>query len=74
MGRLRMATRKELTAAVSERYRAATRAEKARILDEFVVVTGFTASTRCGCYDAARGHLQAGERGRGFMMKRNAMR
>lgn len=36
-----MATRKELTAAVSERYRASTRAEKARILDEFVVITGF---------------------------------
>lgn len=41
MGRLSMATRKELTAAVSERDRASTRAEKARILDEFVVVTGF---------------------------------
>ncbi|OBP73535.1 integrase [Mesorhizobium loti] len=41
MGRLSMATRKELTTAVSERYRASTRAEKARILDEFVVVTGF---------------------------------
>ncbi|APG86911.1 transposase (plasmid) [Sinorhizobium americanum CCGM7] len=36
-----MATRKELTAAVSERYRASTRTEKARILDEFVVFTGF---------------------------------
>ncbi|MGZ2442146.1 ISNCY family transposase [Sinorhizobium medicae] len=41
MGQLSMATRKELTAAVSERYRASTRAEKARILDEFVVITGF---------------------------------
>lgn len=41
MGRLSMATRKELTTAVSERYRASTRAEKARILDELVVVTGF---------------------------------
>ncbi|MQX90553.1 ISNCY family transposase [Sinorhizobium meliloti] len=40
MGQLSMATRKELTAAVSERYRASTRAEKARILDEFVVITG----------------------------------
>lgn len=36
-----MATRKELTAAVAERYRASSRADKARILDEFVVVTGF---------------------------------
>ncbi len=41
MGQLSMATRKELTAAVSERYRASTRTEKARILDEFVVITGF---------------------------------
>lgn len=41
MGRLSMATRKELTTAVSERYCASTRAEKARILDEFVVITGF---------------------------------
>ncbi len=36
-----MATRRELTAAVGERYRGSSRAEKARILDEFVVVTGF---------------------------------
>lgn len=36
-----MATRRELTAAVGERYRGSGRAEKARILDEFVVVTGF---------------------------------
>lgn len=37
-----MATRRELTAAVGQRYREASRrAEKARILDEFVVVTGF---------------------------------
>lgn len=40
MGRLSMATRKELTTAVSERYRASTRAEKARNLDEFVIITG----------------------------------
>jgi hypothetical protein len=40
MRRLSMATRKELTAAVAERYRSSTRAEKARILDEFVVITG----------------------------------
>jgi hypothetical protein len=36
-----MATRKELTAAVAERYGASDRAEKAWILDEFVVITGF---------------------------------
>lgn len=32
----------------------------------------FTASTRCGCYDAVKGRFQAGERGREYMMKRNA--
>jgi hypothetical protein len=36
-----MATRRELAAAVGQRYREASRAEKTRILDEFVVVTGF---------------------------------
>lgn len=36
-----MATRRELTAAVGQRYREASRAEKGRILDEFVVVMGF---------------------------------
>ncbi|MET4608689.1 hypothetical protein ABIB90_008197 [Bradyrhizobium sp. JR4.1] len=36
-----MATRRELTAAVAQRYREASRAEKARTLDEFVVVTDF---------------------------------
>jgi hypothetical protein len=36
-----MATRRELTAAVSERYRSSSLAEKARILDEFVLITGF---------------------------------
>jgi hypothetical protein len=35
-----MATRRELTAAVGQRYKEASRTEKARILDEFVVVTG----------------------------------
>ena len=41
MRQLSMATRGELTAAVGQRNRQASRAEKARILDEFVVVTGF---------------------------------
>lgn len=34
----------------------------------------FTASTRCGCCGATGESLQVGERGRGFMKKRNAMR
>jgi hypothetical protein len=36
-----MATRDELVAAVIERYSKGTQAEKGRILDEFVAVTGF---------------------------------
>lgn len=35
-----MAIRRELTAAVGQRYREASRAEKARILDQFVLGTG----------------------------------
>ena len=36
-----MATRRELIHAVAERYRTANRADKQKILDEFVEVTGF---------------------------------
>ncbi|MET4449563.1 hypothetical protein ABIB75_007877 [Bradyrhizobium sp. GM2.2] len=36
-----MATRKELAAVVAARYRTSDRAKKARILDEFVDITGF---------------------------------
>src|SRR3954452_6468274 len=39
--RRHMATRDELVAAVIERYSKGRRAEKGRILDEFVAVTGF---------------------------------
>ena len=41
MGRVSMATRDELVAAVVERYCASNRVEKTRILDEFAAVTGF---------------------------------
>ena len=41
MGRLSMATRKELTAVASERYLIANHAEKTRILDEFADMTGY---------------------------------
>ena len=40
MGRVSMATRDELLAAVAARYRSSSRAEKTRILDEFAAVTG----------------------------------
>jgi hypothetical protein len=36
-----MAMRKELRAAVAERYRSVDRAEKARIVNDFVKITGF---------------------------------
>ena len=38
---LSLATRRELIEAISERYHAAGRADKKRILDEFIEVTGF---------------------------------
>src|SRR4051795_10424203 len=41
MRRVSMATRDELVKAIAERYRRAGAAEKSRILDEFVSVTGF---------------------------------
>ena len=41
MRRVSMATRDELLAAVSERYRVSDRMEKSRLLDEFAVVRGY---------------------------------
>src|SRR3954451_8343103 len=41
MRRVSMATRDELLAAVSERYRASCRADKKTILDEFAATTGY---------------------------------
>ena len=40
-GQIKLTTRRELTAAISQRYRAADRNEKKLILDEFVKVTGY---------------------------------
>ena len=36
-----MATRKELIAAVGARYRTGTKAERRKILDEFIGLTGY---------------------------------
>ena len=41
MRRVSMATRDELLAVVSERYRASTRADKAMIIEEFAAATGY---------------------------------
>jgi hypothetical protein len=40
-GQIKLTTRRELTAAISQRYRAADRNEKKLILYEFVKVTGY---------------------------------
>src|SRR5215831_9749217 len=49
-GRVSMATNGELLAAIGDRYRTSGRAERTKILDEFVAVTGYHRSTRSGCY------------------------
>src|SRR5271157_530083 len=41
MGRLSMATRKELTLVAAERYQTSANSEKTRMLDEFVDITGY---------------------------------
>jgi hypothetical protein len=41
MAKISVGTREELVRALSERYRVAARAEKRRILDEFVALTGY---------------------------------
>ena len=40
-GQISMTTRKELTAAIRERYHRASSVDRGRILDEFVAVTGY---------------------------------
>jgi hypothetical protein len=39
--RISMTTRRELIAAVGERYRAAPKVDKVKILDEFASLTGY---------------------------------
>ena len=41
MKRMSMATRKYLTAAIARRYKKERRAEKSRLLDEFVLISGY---------------------------------
>ena len=41
MRRISMATRDELLAAVSERYRGSSRPDKKRIIDEFAAAAGY---------------------------------
>lgn len=40
-GRIKLATRRELTTAIGQRYQAADRSSKKTILDEFTKVTGY---------------------------------
>lgn len=41
MARLQQDARRDIVQAISERYAAATKVEKAKILDEFVAITGY---------------------------------
>ena len=41
VGRVSMATRAELVAAIADRYRASNRTERTKVLDEFVAITGY---------------------------------
>lgn len=41
VGRVSMATRAELVAAIGDRYRASSRAERTKVLNEFVAITGY---------------------------------
>jgi hypothetical protein len=52
MRKVSMATRAELILAIRDRYASAGRPEKAKILDEFVALTGFSSQT---CDAAAEG-------------------
>jgi hypothetical protein len=69
-----MGTRRELTAAVAERYKGSNRAEKARILDEFVVVTGFHRKHAVRLLRGDIGPPRFGASVVGFMTKLNEMR
>ena len=42
--------KQELLAIIRDRYRASSKQEKSRILDEFIAVTGTTASMASGCW------------------------
>ncbi|MHC2618101.1 hypothetical protein ACVIW2_000132 [Bradyrhizobium huanghuaihaiense] len=74
MRRLSMATRKELTAAVGERYRSGDRVEKARILDEFVNITGYHRKHAMRLLRGTMGREEVVGRSAGFTVKPNAMR
>ena len=42
--------KQELLATIRDRYRASSKREKSRILDEFIAVTGTIASMASGCW------------------------
>jgi hypothetical protein len=74
MGRLSMATRKELTEVAAERYQTSHYAEKTWIFDEFVDITGYH---RKHAMRLLRGEARArtgGRRRRRSMMRRNGTR
>ena len=63
-GTISMGARREVLAAVAERYRAAGRREKGRILDELCATTGL-ASQACGAGAVGEG-LEGSGRGDGI--------
>ena len=73
MRRVSMATRDELVGAIAERYVQGGRAEKSRILGEFVAVTGFHRKHACVCFVVARPTgVAAPDRNGGSTMTRSA--
>ncbi len=67
-GQLSMATRRELVAAIRDRYGGATRQEKGRILDELVAVAGYHRkhAIRVLRRSEARAEGRGGRRGRRY--------
>ena len=55
--RIKLMMRKELSAAINQRYRAADRKTKKLILDEFTKVTGYRRKTRDSGFDRQAGDL-----------------
>ena len=62
MGRISMATRDELVAALSGRYGASTRKDRGRILDEFTAVSGLHRKHAMRLLRAGRSQRRSGVR------------
>jgi hypothetical protein len=65
-GKISMRAKREITSAVTERYRAVGRLEKGRILDEFCAVTGWHRKHAIRALSAYRSSVSARPRGRTY--------